>query len=220
MRAEAAGLSSPSADPCPTRFTPRPEAGLRSLRSFVMRPRGCRCPLASDDEGLDIWAWVTLWEAEDVQVWDRERAQQLSSGTAVTHGPSQRPRPPGMASRTELCPVLPAQFVSCPARSPLWPEQGPRSAGLPFPCPCQRTTPVGAHGPHPPRAQSCPQPRLPSVACPEHWPSERPCLRAGQKHQGPHLTHGQGRRGQWDQDQTRPPRPTFQRAQPQPAQVG
>lgn len=159
--AEAAGLSSPSADPSPTRFTHRPEARLRSLRSFVMRPLGCRCPLASDDEGLDIWAWVTLWEAEDVQVWDRERAQRLSSGTAVTHGPSQRPRPPGMASRTELCPVLPAQFVSCPTRSPLWPEQGPRSAGLPFPCPRQRTTPVGAH-----RPPSAPSSELSSTSAP------------------------------------------------------
>lgn len=61
----------------------------------------------------------------------------------------------------------PAQSVSCATRSLPRPEQGCRSASDP-----RRT-----HGPRLPHAQSCLQPELPSAACPEHWPSEWPCLR-------------------------------------------
>lgn len=108
VRVEAAGLGSLSPDLSPARFTPHPAAGLRLLRSFVMRPRGCRCPLASDGRGLGIWAGVTLWKAEEVQVqvWDREKEpQQLSPCTALTRRPSRRLRSPGTVW-TEVCRAL------------------------------------------------------------------------------------------------------------------
>ena len=63
----AAGLTSLSPEPsstCPPYLTP-PNATVEPLRVL--------CDVATGEEGLDIWAQVTPWEAEGMQVpvWDR-----------------------------------------------------------------------------------------------------------------------------------------------------
>lgn len=208
VRVEAAGLSSLSPDLSPTRFTPHPGAGLRPLRSFVMRPRGCRCPLASDGGGRGLRAGVNLWKAEEAQqaqVWGREKEpQELSPCTAVTRRPSRRPRSPGTAW-TGLCRALSPRLLlrvsaaphgACSGRN-----RGPRR---------QATLGGGTRTPSAPRSEpssaSAPLGSLPCAL------AARAAVPEGQarKHQGPRLTHGQGRLGQWGRDQTRPPRAAFQ----------
>lgn len=170
MRVEAAGLGTLSPDLSPARFTPRPAAGLRLLRSFVMRPQGCRCPLASDGRDLGRGHPLESRGGAGAGLGQRERAP-----TAVAlHGADPQAFPPPAVARHGLDGALPgavsappAQSVSCATRSLPRLEQGCRSASDP-----RRT-----HGPRLPHAQSCLQPELPSAACPEHWPSEWPCLR-------------------------------------------
>lgn len=52
---------------------------------------------------LDIWAQVTLWEAQEVQVQGGQRARASATVIlkVVTPKPSCRPRSPGMLSWTE-----------------------------------------------------------------------------------------------------------------------